>query len=108
MRKLVFDADDFRALLSRNEAALRDRLADYRAEGFEIVLRMPATVAIGNEGNRGSCLETMQTLAGFCDLIVFGGPDAWSCALHLDDKAVTPEEFLSLPYAALSALVENS
>jgi hypothetical protein len=108
MRKLVFDAEDLRHELLQNGAKLRDMLADYRADGFEIVLSMPVRLPAEKDQAIADSLEELQDLIGLCDVVVFGGPGAATRGLHLDDKAVTPAEFLGLRYDELRVLVEPS
>ncbi len=108
MRKLVFDAEGLRIGLSQDAAGLRDKFAAYRAEGFEIVLSMQATLIAKNEKGLKESMEEVRALAVLCDAVVFGGPSAWMHDLHLDDKVVTPEELLNLSFEELSLLVEAS
>ena len=108
MRKLVFDADDLSRMLLHDEDALRDKLAAYRNEGFEILLSVPARLPAKNAKALNESLDDLNALVGLCDAIVFGGPDKRIRGLHLDDKAVSSDEFLKMPFEELSALVEQS
>ncbi|WP_162685639.1 hypothetical protein [Roseovarius amoyensis] len=108
MKRLVFDAVDLRSALATQDVALREMIADYRAAGFEIILSMPGGLPSHNESTPEESLGELQALAGLCDAIAFGGPGAGSRALHLDDKAVSPDEFLRLDYDELLSLVEVS
>ncbi len=108
VRKLVFDAEGIRNGLSQDGAGLHGKLAAYRSEGFEIVLSMPATLIAKNDKGLDESIEEVRALAALCDAVVFGGPSGWMYDLHLDDKVVTPEEFLNLSFEEFSLLVEVS
>ena len=107
MRKLVFDAEDLSSMLSQDGDALRDKLSAYRTEGFEILLSVPARLPAKNAKALNESLDDLSALVCLCDAIVFGGPDKRMRGLHLDDKAVSPDEFLKMPFEELSALVEQ-
>lgn len=108
MRKIVIDAEGLRNSFSQDGVGLRHKLAAYRKEGFEIVVSMPATLITKNDKGLDESVEEVRALAAFCDAVVFGGPSARMCDLHLDDKVVTSEEFLNLSFEELSLLVEAS
>jgi hypothetical protein len=108
MYKLVIDATDLECALAQDERAVRDKLAAYRSDGFEIVVSMPASLSASTDEGLCAFLEGMSALVELCDTVVFGGPDTGANALHLDDKAVTPAEFLGLSCEALNELLKVS
>lgn len=108
MRKLVIDAAEFERALAQDEGGVRDTLAAYRSDGFEIVLSMPPVLPAKADEGLDASLESMSALADLCDTVVFGGPDTRANGLHLDDKAVTLTEFLGLPYEAVNTLLKTS
>ena len=106
MRKLVFDAEDLKCLLLQDGDAFRDKLEAYRTEGFEIVLSVPARLPTKNANALNESLDDLSVLVSFCDAIVFSGPDRRIRGLHLDDKAISSDEFLKMPFEELSTLIE--
>ncbi len=98
MQIVVLDLEDVRASLRRDGPAFRDTIASYRRDGFSIVL---------SAGHDGPNLATSKvqdwaaeigSLASICDSVVFGKPSTGLEAWTLDDKAITPEEFLAHSY----------
>ena len=108
MRKIVFDVDDLIHMLSERAGSLREVLSNYRSEGFEIVLNIPAKIPGENTEALSESFDKIKMITGYCDAVLFGGPDKPMRGLHVDDKVVSLDEFLSLPFEDLSALVEKS
>jgi hypothetical protein len=106
MRKLVFDAMDMFDGLAKDGEAMRGAIAGYRAAGFEVVLSMPGRLSSQSGEGVTEGLATLQALSELYDTAVFGGPCSAPRGLHLDDKAITAEEFLGLRYEALRNLVD--
>ena len=104
----MIDACDLRLALAKDGGALRTKLDCYRADGFEIVLSMPACFPENDNPVLSKGLDDLKALASLCDAVVFGGPSKRFRGLHLDDKAVTSDEFISLAFRQLTALVEKS
>lgn len=105
MRKIIFELEDFRRLLEEHGATMLEKIAAYRSEGFEIVMSMPARLPTSIGGTANESLEELRSLGEVYDTIIFGAPDLRSQKVHLDDKAVTPDEFLSLQYEDIRELV---
>ena len=119
MRRLVLDLDDMlfaAGVCSPNEqlAPFREQIASYRAMGFEVVLSSSSGM-IGPDGSLRDAvggvtpevLELLAQLRGLCDEIVFGKPPTGPSGLVLDDKAVTPEEFLAHDYEQIRKLISG-
>jgi hypothetical protein len=98
MRIIVLDLDDVRGSLLLDGPAFRDTVAAYRRDGFSIVL------SAGRDGPDLAAAQVrdwaaeIDALASLCDSVVFGRPSAGQAGWTLDDKAVTPEEFLAHGY----------
>lgn len=90
--------DDISREIEENGQAILSKISSYRSEGFEIVLSLPARLPTKSAQSANEILERLRVLSGFYDTIVFSSPDLRSSALHLDDKAVSPNEFVSLTY----------
>jgi hypothetical protein len=82
--------------------------------GFEVVLSSSSGM-IGSDGNLrdaagGIAPEIFALLASvreLCDEVVFGKPPTGPGGLVLDDKAVTPEEFLAHDYEQIRRLISG-
>lgn len=119
MRRLVLDLDDMLFAAGAGELdeqlpQLREQIASYRALGFEVVLSSSSGM-IGPDGSLRDAvggiapeiLESLAQLREWCDEIVFGKPPTGSLGLVLDDKAVTPEEFLAHDYEQIRKLISG-
>ena len=119
MRRLVLDLDDMLFAAGVREpaeqlATLREQIASYRAMGFEVVLSSSSGM-IGPDGSLresvgGIAPEVFELLAQLGELfdeIVFGKPPTGPSGLVLDDKVVTPEEFLAHDYEQIRKLISG-
>jgi hypothetical protein len=105
VRRIVFDVDTLRRCLAEDGQVLRDRLAACRGAGYEVILSAPNRVTGTALTTAAERLLELHGLADLCDDIVFGEPEAAKRGLHLDDKAVTHNEFLTLHSEELRNLV---
>lgn len=108
VRKLVFDIEDVLADIQQNRQMLCDAIRAYRKDGFEIILSAPEQLSARQGLLAGDFVQHFSMLANLCDQLVFRGPSYDGAVLVLDDKAVTPDEFLTLVYAELRELVTPS
>lgn len=119
MRRLIVDLDDILFLNNghvREEqlAPLRQQLMSYRAMGFQVVLSSSSGM-IGPDGSPkesvgGVGQEIFDVLALvrlLYDEVAFGKPPTGPTGLVLDDKAVTPEEFLAYDYVQIKKLISG-
>jgi capsule biosynthesis phosphatase len=93
-------------------AAVLDRLRAYKAEGFHIILFTARSMRThgGNVGriNATTAKRAMAWLDRHdvpYDEIHFGKPWQGKGGFYVDDKAIRPDEFVSLSYEAICALV---
>lgn len=119
MRRVVIDLDDwiFSDELSssvENLAVFREQLDSYRAKGFEVVVFSSSGMVNSdgklNENIDGLTPESLALLTSvgeLCDKIFFGKPPTGQLGLVLDDKAVTPEEFLAHDFGQIKKLVSE-
>ena len=92
----------------------RNQLELYRDMNFEIV-SYSSSGMIGSDGiireQVGGLAPEIFDLLGsvreFSDQIVFGKPPTGRAGLVLDDKAVTPEEFLLYDYEQIKKLISE-
>lgn len=108
VRKLVFDIEDVLADIQQNRQMLCDAIRAYRKDGFEIILSAPEELSARQVVLAGDFVQHFSMLTDLCDQLVFRGPSFDGAVLVLDDKAVTPDEFLTLAYAELRELVTPS
>jgi capsule biosynthesis phosphatase len=118
MRRLVLDLDDIITCLSReddNYSRISSQIEAYRQMGFEVVLTSSAGM-IKYNGNVGKVsghvahelIRVIRDLDLEYDELVIGKPPRGPTGLVLDDKAVTPEEFLQAEYAEIRKLLDNA
>ena len=118
MRRLVLDLDDILSHLGREDgdySKLLSQVKAYRQMGFEVVFTSSAGMMEHN-GNVGKVsghvayelIQTCRDLDLEYDELVIGKPAAGPTGLVLDDKAVTPEEFLEAEYAEIRRLLDNA
>ena len=116
MRRLVLDLDDIFACLDREDDYSRycSQVEIYRQMGFEVVLTSSAGM-IEYNGNVGKVsghvahqvFQVIGDLGLEYDELIIGKPPAGPEGLVLDDKAVTPEEFLEAGYAEIRRLLDD-
>lgn len=106
MRTIVLDLEDVRVALLRDGPAFRDTVAAYRRAGFSIVL------SAGRDNPHLAAAQVRDwaaeigALASLCDAVVFGKPSAGAEGWTLDDKAITPEEFLVHSYDEIRQMLD--
>jgi len=121
MRRIVFDIDPWIFCADRGVDVsidtlklFREQLDSYRELGFEVVVFSSGGM-IGVDGElveeiAGLSPEIYQLLSqeqGMWDQVFFGKPPTGSIGLVLDDKAVTPEEFLAHDYEQIKKLISE-
>ena len=117
MRRLVLDLDDILSYSGHSDddsSRLASQVNAYRQMGFEVVLTSSAGM-IKYNGNIGKIsghvahelIRVIRDLGLEYDELVIGKPPAGPTGLILDDKAVTPEEFLETEYAEIRRLLDN-
>jgi capsule biosynthesis phosphatase len=121
-RCIVFDIDgticplkgedeSYDALEPRAE--MIERLKEYRAEGFYIILSTSRNMNT-HSGNMGLLIaKTAKLLLAWLDRheipydeLHVGKPWPGRGGFYVDDKAIRPDEFLRLPYEEILRLVE--
>jgi capsule biosynthesis phosphatase len=93
-------------------AAMVERLREYRANGFYVILATSRNMNTYN-GNIGLITaNTAKTLLAWLDLhdvpydeLYIGKPWGGRGGFYVDDKAVRPDEFLKLSYDEILAIV---
>ena len=108
MRKLVFDIEDILVDIQQGDQVLCSAIRAYRQAGFEIILSAPEQLSTRQGGLSGDLVRQLSMLTDLCDRLVFRGPSLDGEVLVLDDKAVTPDEFLTLDYTKLRQMVGSS
>jgi capsule biosynthesis phosphatase len=118
MRRLVFDLDDLLTAYREEDeshiSSFSSQIESYRELGFEIVIASSAGM-IEHDGNIGTIpghvarevFRIIEELDIEYDELVLGKPDAGPVGLVIDDKAVSPEEFLSKGYAEIRKTLED-
>lgn len=117
MRRLVLDLDDILAAADGQDDAdlcgsLAARIGAYREMGFKIVLTSSGDLLSqwGDPRQAATAptalLRRLDELGIACDEIVLTRPPAGQTTLVLDDKAITPEEFLTRDYAQICRMVD--
>ena len=114
MRRLVVDIEDLVDTQETDINALMSTIESYRQDGFELVLTSSAGM-LEFDGNVGKIpgsvgpdlFEAVRRLCLDYDELVFGRPDCGPTGLVLDDKAVTPDEFVSNDYRGIQKLLCN-
>ena len=119
MKRLVIDLDDTLTIAGDGayaDVAVRrdvaDRLAEYKARGFEIVIYTARNMRT-YEGNVGKItVHTLPVITGWLDKhaipydeIWLGKPWCGTEGFYVDDKAIRPDEFARLSYDEIKALV---
>lgn len=119
MKRLVMDLDDtltiadggdYREVAPRQDVV--ERLRDYRAQGFEIVLHSARNMRT-YDGKIGKInihtlpviLDWLERHAVPYDEVILGKPWCGHEGFYVDDKAVRPDEFARLSYAEIRALL---
>ena len=108
MRRLVFDIEDILVDIQQGNQVLCNAIHAYRQQGFEIILSAPEELSTRQSRLSDDLVRQLAMLAGLSDRLVFRGPSLDGAVLVLDDKAVTPDEFLTLDYAKLRQMVTSS
>lgn len=117
MRRLVLDLDDILGYSSREDddfSRLSSQIEAYRQMGFEVVLTSSAGMVEYN-GNVSKVsghvahqlIQNIGDLGLDYDELIIGKPPAGPMGLVLDDKAVTPEEFLEAEYEEIRSLLDD-
>ena len=119
MRRIVLDIDELIFSSDRttpvNEIMVfQNQLELYRDMNFDIVLYSSSGMIGSNGiireqvgGLTPDIFELLTSVPEFSDEIVFGKPPTGPTGLVLDDKAVTPEEFLSHDYEQIKKLISG-
>ena len=118
MRRLVLDLDDILAYSGHDNddySRLSSQVEAYRRMGFEVVLTSSAGM-IEYNGNVGKVsghvahelIRVITDLDLKYDEFVIGKPAPGPTGLVLDDKAVTPEEFLEAEYVEIRRLLDDA
>ena len=121
MKRLVMDLDgtltlgdskDYRKVSPNPEAVAQVRA--YKARGFEIVLATARNMRT-HENNVGKItartvpiiIEWLETHEIPYDEIFVGKPWCGHDGFYVDDKAVRPDEFASMSYEEIQALISD-
>ena len=120
MKRLIIDLDDTLTVhgvaADYADAPVRadvvDRLREYRAMGFEIVISTARNMRT-HEGNLGRInVHTLPKVIAWLDRhdvpydeILMGKPWCGTEGFYVDDKAVRPDEFARLDYDGIRALL---
>lgn len=122
-RCIVIDVDGTICLKKRSDETYNDirphaevveRLREYRAEGFYIILATSRNMNT-YDGNIGLITaNTAKQLMAWLDChdvpydeLHVGKPWAGKAGFYVDDKSIRPDEFLKLSYQEILALVGN-
>ncbi|MEW5686000.1 MAG: HAD hydrolase family protein [Pseudomonadota bacterium] len=122
MKRLVFDLDGTLALdepespysARRPNLALIERLREYRADGFEIIICTARNMRT-YQGSIGRInAETLPVILAWLaehqvpyDEIHVGKPWCGTDGFYVDDKAVRPSEFVGLSYDQIRDLLDR-
>lgn len=117
MRRIILDIDPWilsadRRLLIEGLGLFREQIASYRKMGFEVI----AFSSAGMIDVDGELVETfgplspeifelLSSVQGIWDKLVFGKPPRGLKGLVIDDKAVTPDEFIAHNYEQIKNLI---
>lgn len=122
MKRLVVDIDDTIARTENGDyanskviEAMRSQLVAYQKAGFEIILNSARNMRT-YEGNTGKITaKTVPTLVAWLDKntipydeIHIGKPWCGHDGFYVDDKAIRPDEFLTLNYDELKTLLSDA
>lgn len=119
MKRLVMDLDDtltvadggdYREVAPRADVV--ERLREYRAKGFEIVLHTARNMR-SYQGNLGKInVHTLPVILDWLarhdipyDEVILGKPWCGHDGFYVDDRAVRPDEFVRLDYDGIRALL---
>lgn len=122
MKRLIIDLDDTICVSTNGNYAaaipkqrIAEKLADYKANGFTIVLHTSRNMR-SYDGNIG--LITARTVPKIIewleknkipyDEIYIGKPWCGTEGFYVDDRAVRPSEFLNYSYSDIMDMLENS
>lgn len=121
MKRLVFDLDDTICRTQSGDYAnavplegVVQRLREYRAMGFEIVISTSRNVRT-YQGNVGKItahtlpiiIDWLQRHAVPYDEIYVAKPWCGHEGFYVDDRAIRPSEFQQMNYAQIMALLER-
>lgn len=121
MKRLIVDLDGTLTIDTPNvpysqkrpNLELIQRLHEYTAEGFEVVVSTARNMRT-YEGNIGKInFETLPTIIAWLDEhnvpyseILVGKPWCGEQGFYIDDKAVRPNEFIEMSYKDIAKLLE--
>jgi capsule biosynthesis phosphatase len=120
MKRLVIDLDDTLTIAGTGAYAdvhvrqdVVDRLAEYKARGFEIVIHTARNMRT-YEGNVGKiAVHTLPVITEWLtrhniphDEIWIGKPWCGHEGFYVDDKAIRPDEFAAMSYDEIRGLLK--
>jgi capsule biosynthesis phosphatase len=121
MKRLVVDLDDTISITkdgdyinSQPVAAVIDKLREYKAEGFEIVIQSSRNMRT-YESNIGKInIYTLPNIINWLkkhdvpfDEIYIGKPWCGFDGFYIDDKSIRPAEFINLTYKQIQDLLKQ-
>ncbi|WP_108945136.1 HAD-IIIC family phosphatase [Shewanella halifaxensis] len=120
MKRLIVDLDGTLTMADTNNYAevtprqdVIDRLKEYQAKGFEIVISTARNMRTF-EGNVGKInIHTLPTITAWLDKhnvpydeILVGKPWCGHEGFYIDDRAIRPSEFAKLTQEEIEQLIE--
>jgi capsule biosynthesis phosphatase len=120
MKRLVFDLDDTITINAsaptyaekQPNLALVAKLRDYKAAGFEIIIQSARNMqtyqnSVGkiNAHTLPVIIEWLQRHDIPFDEIFIGKPWCGDDGFYIDDRAIRPDEFVSLSYDEIQTLI---
>ncbi|MEL7215560.1 MAG: capsular biosynthesis protein [Pseudomonadota bacterium] len=121
MKRLVMDLDNTISVTTDGDYANAEPRADviaqmrrYQADGFEIVISTARNMR-SFEGNVGKIqmhtvpiiMEWLERHDVPCDGLLIGKPWCGHDGFYVDDRAIRPDEFTAMDYAAIKTLLET-
>ena len=119
MKRLVLDLDNTISITSHGDyinavpvEGVKEKIIEYKELGFEIVIYTSRNMRTysGNIGKINSntlpiIIEWLNRYHIPYDEIIVGKPWCGNEGFYVDDKAIRPDEFCSLPYSSIKKLI---
>lgn len=107
-KNIVIDFEDLKIALDSNRHDFVEKLTEFRKDGFKILINIPNIYSISERKEKANFISYLEDASHISDGFSISGPNQSPYALHLDDKAITNEEFLNKGINEIKGIIELS
>lgn len=107
-KNIIIDIEDLKIVLDSNRHDFIEKLAEFRKDGYKIIINIPNIYRISEKKEMANFISYLEDASHISDGFSISGPNQNPYALHLDDKAITNEEFVNKGINQIKEIIELS